>query len=45
MYTDSTEQQHKKLARANTRLALLLGGVVLFALFATFYFWLSPQVP
>lgn len=45
MYTDSTELQHKKLAKANIRLALLLGGVVLLAFYVTFSFWLNPQIP
>ena len=45
MYINSTEQQRKKLARANLLLALLLGGVVLLAFYVTFAFWLSPQVP
>ena len=44
MYDDCSSDDHKKLARANIRLALLLGAVVLFALFVTFYFWPSPKV-
>lgn len=44
-YTDSSSEQRRKLARANITLALLLGAVVLLALFATFYFWPTPKLP
>jgi len=42
---ETTEEERKKLARANIRLALLLGAVVLFALFSTFYFLFGVRIP
>lgn len=38
-----TDEQ-KKLARANIRLALVLGAVVLFALASTFYYFFGLTV-
>ena len=38
-----TEEQ-EKLSRANTRLALVLGVVALFALASTFYFFIGATV-
>ena len=44
-YTNSSEEERRSLRRANISLALLLGLITLLALFATFYFWTSPEVP
>ena len=44
-YSNSSEDERRKLVRANITLALLLGVITLLALFATFYFWPSPEVP
>ena len=45
MHTHNSAEERRKLARANIRLALLLGAVVLMALFISFYLWPGPKVP
>jgi len=46
MQEDEAKQaQRRQLSRANIRLAWILSGIVLLSLFATFYFWPTPQLP
>jgi len=45
MTNSDTNQQRQELARANLRLALVLGGIVLLMLAVMFYFWPGSQVP
>ncbi len=44
-YTNTTDEERRRLVRANIALALLLGVITLLALFATFFFWPTPEVP
>lgn len=38
-------EELERLSRSNIRVALLLGVVVLLALFSTFYFWSGVTIP
>lgn len=44
-HQETAEERQQRITRANILLALLLGGVVLLALFSTFYFWPEPRIP
>jgi len=43
--SNSKKAEQIQLAKANIRLAWVLGSIVLLSLFATFYFWPKPQLP
>lgn len=44
-YMNSSDEERRKLVRANIMLALILAAITLSALFATFYFWPAPELP